>query len=287
MWNIETYPSNKYSPVGVVLIPGTHNVYGDGSCCVMSLKEMNCTTPDDGSTSYKSIYWGGYGTDIPSLANYNQVCYVGSNGVVNETVQGVTSSAYLPSDKFSNVNNPYDTDTSYYYNDSDTYVPSPYNDNDTRNTEYYRTSSPSSSANAMSDFNGKENTKIITDLATAQSDWRTAATITNDSSNGYYPAACCCWRYHTEGTKQGDWYLPSCGELGYIMPKFNKINEAITKLINGYGSNFGVVLLSNHYYWSSSEYSRSFSRYVETNNGSVGNSYKNDGYYVRACVRVR
>lgn len=59
MWNIETYPSSKYSPVGIVLIPGTHNVYGDGSCCVMSLKEMNCNTPNRGSITYYKMYWGG------------------------------------------------------------------------------------------------------------------------------------------------------------------------------------------------------------------------------------
>ena len=36
LFNVKTYPSNSYSPVGVVVIPGSHNVYGDGSCGVMS-----------------------------------------------------------------------------------------------------------------------------------------------------------------------------------------------------------------------------------------------------------
>ena len=248
---------------------------------------MNCITPDDGSISYQEIFWGGYGIDIPSLTNYDKICYVGSNGNVNKTVQGVTTEAYLPSDKFSTIKNPYDTDTSYYYNNSEKYIPSPYNNDDTRNPEYYRTSSPSSPANAMSDFNGKENTKIITDLATAQSDWKTAETIMNEQNGGYYPAACCCWRYHTEGTKQGDWYLPACGEFGYIMPKFNKINEAITKLINGYGRNFGVVLDRNYHYWSSSESSGAASHYIMMAIGQILDWSKHDFSYVRACVRVK
>ena len=99
-FSVSKYPSDKYSPIGVVVIPGSHDVYGDGSCAVMSLKEMNCNTPDTGSTSYQSIYWGRYDVDISTLTNYNKVCYVGSKGTVNKDVQGVTDYAFLPSDRF-------------------------------------------------------------------------------------------------------------------------------------------------------------------------------------------
>lgn len=61
------------------------------------------------------------------------------------------------------------------------------------------------------------------------------------SQNPDYPAASCCEMFYTEGTSQGDWYLPSCGELGYIMPRFNKIQEAIQKMITAYGSSVGVL----------------------------------------------
>ena len=37
--------------------------------------------------------------------------------------------------------------------------------------------------------------------------------VTNNSGTGYSPAACCCVAYSTPGTKPGDWYLPSIGEL--------------------------------------------------------------------------
>ena len=285
-FNITEYPSSNYSPIGVVVIPGSHNVYGDGSCAVVSLKEMNYTTPDIGSTNYQNIYWGQYNVDISNMTNYNKVCYVGSNGTVNKTVQGVTKYAYLPSDKFNTVQNPYDKDTYFRYNNNE-YIPSPYNEDDTRNHAYYQTSSPSSSNNAMSDFDGVGNTKILTDLATAQTDWKTADTITNNSSSGYSPSACCCWRYHTEGTKQGDWYLPSCGELGYIMPKFNKINQAISTLITAYGSSVGARVNDVDYYWSSSEYSNNRARIVSTYYGNVNYGNKGDYYYVRAFLRVK
>ena len=287
LFDVTKFPADSYTPVGVVVVPGSHNVYGDGSCGVMSLKEMNYNTPDDGSTSHRSIYWGGYETDISTLTNYDQVCYVGSNGSVGESVIGCRTNAYLPSDKFSTVANPYDTETGYYYNNSDRYIPSPYNNDGSFNTEYSRTSSPSNTSNAMSDFDGVGNTKIITDLATSQSDWKTASTITNSAEAGYYPAACCCWRYHTGGTTQGDWYLPACGELGYIMPRLNKITEAIQKMITAYGSSVGVTLGTNNRYLSSSEHSSNYANHAHTYSGIVSYVSKNSSSKVRAFLRVK
>ena len=197
-FSISEYPSSKYSPVGVVVIPGNHDVYGDGSCAVVSLKEMNYKTPDTGSSSNsQNMYFGSDGTDISNLKNYNVVCYVSNGTTINKTVKGKTTQCYLPSDKFYSLQNPYDTDT-YYYDSSTNYyyAPSPYNEDDSRNPAYYQTSSPSSTANALSDFDGVGNTEIICSLATTQSDWKTASTITNSCDSGYYPAACCCWRYH-------------------------------------------------------------------------------------------
>lgn len=287
-WDASKYPIDKYPPVGVVVVPGSHNVYGDGSCGVMSLKEMYYKTPDDGTTSYKSMYWGGFKIDIDTLTNYNRKCYVGSNGNVGESVIGTIGYGYLPSDKFNTVANPYDTETSYYYNNSNVYTPSPYKNDGSFNTEYSRTSSPSNTSNAMSDFDGVGNTQILTDLATSQSDWKTAISITNSSSTGYYPAACCCWRYHTEGTNQGDWYLPACGELGYIMPRFNKINEAIQKMIDAYGSSVGVALDSSDSYWSSSEYNSIYANRVYPLNGGVDSGgAKRFAHHVRAFLRVK
>ena len=286
IFNIKVFPDTHYSPVGVVVIPGTHNIYGIGGCAVMSLKEMNTNTPDTGSTSYQTIYWGQNETDISTLTNYTRVCYVGSNGTVNQTVQDVTDSAYLPSDMFTTVQNPYDKDTWFRYNDSKYYIPSPYNDDDTLNNIYYKTSSPSSSKNVMSDFNGIGNTEILCSLATNQSKWKTASSITNSRGSGYSPAACCCWRYHTDGTNQGDWYLPSMGELGYMMVKLNKLNQTISTLILAYGSTVGVQVRDG-YYWSSTEYSNLYVRCVYTNNGCVTNPGKVSAQNSRAFLFIR
>lgn len=266
-------------PIGVVVIPTNHDVYGDGSCGVMSLKEMNYNSPDTGSTSYQSMYWGGYGDDI-LLPNLDQVP-TGNTSTGIPT--GQTSYASLPSDRFGGIQCIHDTDA--YYKSSP-YIPSPYLTDESRNPGYYQTSSPSSSNNALADFDGIGNSQVLWDLATSQRRWKTASSITNNYGSGYYPAACCCWRYHTEGTSQGDWYLPACGELGFIMPPFNKINEAIDKIRTTYGSSVGVELGAHDYYWSSTEESNYNARRVSTNNGDIYSLNKNNGIFVRAFLKV-
>ena len=280
-WSIETYPSSRYVPIGVVVVPGIHDVYGDGSCGVMSLKPMNCDTPSTGGTSEQSMYWGVFRDHI-SLSNLNKVP---TGNTSNGIPTGQTPSAYLPSDKFSGTQCAHDTDA-YYSTSGNEPIPSPYLTDGSRNPGYYQTTSPSSSSNALADFDGIGNSQVLWDLATSQSDWKTASSITNDYSSGYYPAACCCWRYHTEGTSQGDWYLPACGELGYIMPPLNKINDAINKLRTAYGSSVGVELNTNKAYWSSTEYSSDTARGVATYNGRVDHYTKLANDYVRAWLRV-
>lgn len=271
------YPADRYVPIGVVVVPGTHNVYGDGSCGVMSLKPMNCSTPSTGGTSEQSMHWGEYDTDISALSNLNQVP---TGNTSNGIPTGQTSYAHLPNDKSSGTQCAHDTDAFY---DSSPYIPSPYLTDGSRNPGYYQTSLPSSSSNALADFDGIGNTeKIITQRgAKDYNSWTPGRTTEAD-----YPAASCCDMFHTEGTSQGDWYLPACGELGYIIPPFNKINDAIGKMRTAYGSSVGVELVTGLYYWSSTEYNSNSARRVYTYSGNVGNGNKNYYYYVRAWLRV-
>lgn len=277
-WSADRYPSNKYTPIGIVVVPGTHNVYGDGSCGVMSLKPMHCNTPSTGGTSEQSMYWGVYGTNISGLRDLDRVP---TGNTLNGIPTGSNSSGYLPSDKFSSTQCAHDTDA--YYN-NDPFIPSPYLTDGSRNPGYYQTSSPSSSDNALADFDGIGNTeKIIAERGTKDyNSWKPGRLTQND-----YPAASCCDMFYTEGTSQGDWYLPACGELGYIMPPFNKINDAIDKMRTAYGSSVGVEMFTSNYYWSSSEYSgdQACSVYVSTGRTYYSNKYTNR--YVRAWLRVK
>lgn len=288
-WNSSTYPSSRYVPIGVVVVPRSHNVYGDGSCGVMSLKPMNCSTPATGGISEQGMFWGVHGTDISSLPNLNQAPIVGSGsnaGDASSTIIGQSIYAYLPSDKFSAVRCPHDTDA-YYYNSSSSYnqAPSPYLTDGSRNPAYYQTTSPLSSNNCLADFDGRGNTnKIIIQRGSKDySSWKPTYNAKAD-----YPPASCCDMFYTDGTQQGDWYLPAMGELGYIIPPFNRINEAITKMRNAYGSSVGITLSASNHYWSSSEYDNERARSADTSNGYISFSYKvNHFSYVRAWLRVK
>ena len=277
-WNRLTYPSSRYVPIGVVVVPGSHNVYGDGSCGVMSLRPMNCDTPSTGGTSEQTMYWGVYGTNIAILPLLYQVPTGNtSNGIPTGSI---STTAFLPIEKHSGTQCAHDTDAYYMYSP---YIPSPYLTDGSRNPGYYQTSSPSSAANALADFDGIGNTaKIITHRGTKDyNSWTPGRTTQAD-----YSAASCCDMFHTEGTQQGDWYLPACGELGYIIPPFNKINEAIGKMRTAYGSSVGVELNTNIGYWSSTEYSSDDARSVDTYYGSVEFNQRNSAYRVRAWLRV-
>lgn len=277
-WSVEAYPADVYTPIGVVVVPGSHDVYGDGSCGVMSLKPMNCDTPSAGGASEQRMYWGEYGVDILALSEFDQVPIGNtSNGIPT----GQTTYAYLPNDKFNGIQCAHDTDAFYH---SSPYVPSPYLTDGSRNPGYYQTSSPSSSSNALADFDGIGNTeKIITQRGTKDyNSWTPGRTTGAD-----YPAASCCDMFHTEGTSQGDWYLPACGELGYMAPSFNKINDTIDKMRTAYGSSVGVELDDNNYRWSSTECSSVDARYVAMDDGYVGcGSKSNYPFCVRAWLRV-
>ena len=246
-YNNQLYSEDRYKIIGIVVVPFEHDVYGDGSAGIMSLKLMSADNPDNG-------YWGlisrpCFGQKGVELNNFNTFPYVGgyqdgvgSAGDENSTIIGNYRVGYLPSGSFVDTEGivcPHNTNV--YYNgsrvientDHEIYylLPSPYLTNGDRNPSYYQTESPSSANNALSDFDGLFNSKQLIELATAQSDWKTANRIFNDPSGSHSPAACCCWRYHTDGTKQGDWYLPSAGEIGYFINNYDKISNTLEILV--------------------------------------------------------
>lgn len=447
----QEFPLTAFVPLAVITIPQSHDVYGTGEAGAMSLLAMNYNTPDTGSNVDNTIiYWGCSRNDLSELTNFYTV-----NKIDNTTGEliGTDGSTYLPSDKLTSFQSIEDPSTNYYSSSYISYppAPSPYlydaeSDTYSRNPKYYSTEK--STANALSDFNGKQNTATILTYATAQEDWRTsmghdavpeetelqdtetsknlevswavqsgnwteiaeenaldgkkfksvspggngstvirctfqgnagdkivfscysngeskydyltvgeidtactrnsskysfksqngktvaytynipdseehyvefcyskdssgdaapdcgeiyvaekvrvvtvpaqAATppIFNKSDQGYYPAACCCWRFNPEGTEQGEWYLPAAGELGYIMPRWKVIKASIQAVRDAGGEAHAVLLNEDDTYWSSSEHSSYNARYVDTDNGNVSNLSKSFSHYVRGFLRV-
>lgn len=264
-----------HTPIGVVVIPTSHDVYGTGECAIISLKAMSYSTPDKGGNSL--INWGNNGYEIAALKNFNTVNTVDTSGILI----GTSDYSYIPSTKFtSNIS--VDGVAGYY---STSYMgPSPYLVDGSRNPVY--SSTEKSEFNALSDFDGVGNSRILWDKATKQTDWKTSKTITNNTTNGYLPAACCCWRYHTIGTEQGDWYLPAAGELGYMIARFKEIQSAFTKIGTIYDTDFVSLLNPSDNYWSSTQHSGSKARSVGTSGCSASQGSRDSGYNVKAFSRI-
>lgn len=287
--NITLLDTERYTPTGVIAIPSSHDVYGTGEAGVVALMSASLTTPDTGQITYDQIYWG-HAIFHKELTDYDNVVYTKDKAEEDSGVAlGIVSSSRLPSDMFSKI--PCATDPSTFYNDMAMQgCPSPYLKDGSRNPVYYMTEPPSSVDNALSDFSGRSNTEFLCSQAISQPDWKTAAVIDHQYEEGYYPAACVCWRYHTAGTSHGSWYLPAMGELGYFRVRAKKIGETIITLQQHFETSLCEVLKEKAH-WSSSEgrysiYEPATSR-VLSYDGSVSTTYRQNRVAVRPFTRLK
>ena len=278
--------SDKYTPIGVVVIPASH--MDDGHARMMATRWMSCDDPDNGSISYKTMVWG-TATDLTGLTNFTQVPVIAryddddQGGVTALTdpqaIYTANTYAFLPSNNpsWTGETNPEDPGTRWkqshtYWTRNESghtvvgannfYAASPYAADGTPNPLYRATSySGGSINNALSYFNGRLQSDVILAARGAKDygSWKPTYNVPDD-----FPAVSVCDMYHTVGTNQGDWYLPSQAELGYIVARLNDINNAMTK-VNG------MQALPSYRAWSSSEYSSSVARRVDFGSGYVSN----------------
>lgn len=282
----------NYTPIGVVVVPASHT--DDGTARVISLASMDYNNPDNGNTDgHVNIAWGEYGSNISTLPNLTQAPSIGDSPTEltgEQTLKGWLglNSPEMSSDYYDNeYRNPYDTATCY--GRSKACVPSPYLNDGSKNPIYHSTAN---TGNAYADMDGKGNTEKILDVDNSVStDWQTASTIVNNTSPSTntqpHTAAQCCWRYHTVGTQQGEWYLPAGGELGYLASRWKAINTSINKILS---SGFeALVLPVTHHWWSSTEYSSYYAVRLRFNSSYAylgSGSYKYNSIYVRAFLVV-
>lgn len=284
-WSASTYPIDTYAPVGIVVVPASHEHYEDGKCAVMSLNHMNPNTPTTGG-NYFSMYWGNKSVNISSLPQLDKMLYVGYYDSIGNTVLGMDDGSYLPSDSFIGLNNPYDNKTKYSVKGGNTtyyFGPSPYQNDETFNPNYSMIDSPSSTDNSLADFDGKGNTQKIIEVRGSKdySSWKPTYNNQND-----YPAASCCDMYFTQGTNQGDWYLPAVGELGYVIARKKAIENSIKKLIEG-GVSSAQYFDTQEFYWSSSQASTTYAWQLIVNAGLFSYYYSKSNFYmVRAFTLV-
>ena len=159
------------------------------------------------------------------------------------------------------VENPYDPETYWYYNNGNPNIASPYlyvNGEYVFNEGVYN-GCVDNQVSMLSDMDGLANTTII-----------------NDSD---HPAAQYCTAYSTNGTTQGDWYLPAIGEVAFILARFDTIQNAISKVS---GNPFG----NSEAFWSSTQYSVQEAQIASSMQGSIERDYKTSNCYVIPFIRL-
>ena len=112
----------------------------------------------------------------------------------------------------------------------------------------------------VEDVSGVQNSSSV---STATTDWQgfknTKAMYEADKSGVNYPAIKKVLTYSTEGTEQGQWYLPAAGELQAISTNKDTLNTTLAKI--------GGTQMSGNY-WSSSEQNSGSSYYIGIGNNS-------------------
>lgn len=237
---LASYDSSMGTAVGVIVIP--EGILPDGKARFVALQDAT-----------SSVAWSPKGTDT-SLTNYTKVPTTDNAGT---TTTGSNTTGYLPSDNtyFTGATSYVDPKTKYA--SKTPYIPSPYLEDGSLNPAYCEILS---GGNALSDFNGKSNTDALVALGTAY-------TAVNAAKN-----------YSIDGIDI-DWYLPSAGELGFLVARFDTINESIAAA-------GGVAVRRGNYFWSSSEYDSNNVYYVYTSNGNVNYFNKNYSSNVRSFAML-
>lgn len=277
--------AETYIADGIVAVPYSHT--DDNTVRVMSLKYMNCDTPESGSLTATKIVWGAF-VDIQGIKNYPGGVYLSDPDLGDISGLKSANNVYLPSDVFT-TKEVIGSDSEYYWNSANgSHVPCPYLADGSLNPQFRGMDSNGSTLqnNCFSDMNGMSNTKAIIDTLDKNHLDKTlmASTVTNaqnvDGTNTF-PAAICCQRYHsvlkpnsvlytpkdTSTTiTYGDWYLPSAGEAAYIIVSRGKIAYALDRINTAHPNSAAAYALS--WLWSSSEY----------NGYNAWSLYPSDGY---------
>ena len=263
-YSLETYPDSQYTPIGVVIIPSSHT--DDGKDVIMSLAVMSAQTPDEGVTDMETLAsqidsgdvllrFGGQGRQLVGFNKNGKIPYIASRekgkstpvsefgpvqfDVISENMSSedeyracVYSNDQLKDESLTNPSNP---NEGYYKTAIDMIdykvllMPSPYTSDGGKNPDYFQAPGDGGN-NILADFDGSVINKKYLEQIEGGEEWKTSPTINNESGVQNFPYIQCCWRYHTDGTKQGDWYVPSAGEAGYVCAKFSKIQEGYSKL---------------------------------------------------------
>ena len=278
----KAWQQKGYTPEGIYVIAP------NGETGMISLHNMSLSNPEKGSLSKSGadvcMPFGGYGVHVDGLVEYGKDDDR-KNPVINRAGEEIDDSfyGYLPSDKFVNCGGAESKAKGkyYYFDDDDHLLPIPFLSDGVVNPLFGQ--GDNGKVSFLGDGDSVANTDAIIKLATAQKNWKTDAAIEKKYEAGYYPAACTCRRYHTEGTEAGDWNLPAIAVNAAWFYDFKTVQNALEELAK---DGLAVPLDESNSYWSSTERSQYSAYYLYTANGYVYGYSKGSNYLVRAFCRL-
>lgn len=239
---IKDIDPERYEPIGIVVVPSNHNMYGTGECGIIALHCLSAQTPDTGCSG-DDVEDIAYGTgvlpdDLPKVKYWN------SSGELSEG-RNYKDDVWTTNDPNNNPVFPkedgegdfsVDRRTRFmadptldYKNLGFRKYTSPYDAQLKSNLKYINNVYP----HGDSIFSGKAYNKKILDTLVDDT-WKTDSVITDTD----FPLIKSAWRYHTIGTKQGDWYVPSVLEIGYLLNRNVTITNSAIELENLYNARF-------------------------------------------------
>lgn len=276
---------HDYIPIGVVVMPYSHTT--DKTVRVMSLKNMSLNNPSNGSAAQEglvcdtSLIWGAE-REINGLKPCTQLPTLEGNLIKPKDY------AYFPSDYYGDKGKGNEFKYSVCMELMHKGI-SPYSSHYRKNLDALAVIDKET--NSLLDYDGKGNTKKILMRQALQ-------TITNRYCDGNFPSANLCSLYKTKGLGRGEWYLPSVGELTYLILRYGEINAALSRIerlnpnlcIRLWNKGDSSFALFGTWLWSSSQASHTYANYVDICSGEVfynNKSYTNENNRVRAFASLK
>lgn len=246
-------PSLGYVPIGICV--AETNFFGaNEKARFISLKYMSGDTPDTGGYSGWWLNWGNHNVNLEGMPLY-------FSNIAKDYIDEQSIKVY-GSNSQADFECPSVIDNFGKWNLSELGEKNQY---------------------ALTDVDGKQHTEILLNYATAQENWRTDQTITKSGDPGYSPAACCCWRYHTLGTQQGDWYLPAAGEILMFAEKHDEFVAKLQLLKSQY-NDYIANEFTYGYLWSSTALDNGGAlRFV---NSTISGKHRGDDDNVYAFIQL-
>lgn len=309
-YTAKKYPTDRYTPIGVEVIPKSH--MDDGHARIMSLKLMSADSPINGTNEIEAqnIY-GLYDSHIDNIEFKTYVPYIADNsqnfGNIEEIKGWENIDAYnveflLPSDvKNSNyIVYPFNDKYSYYYNEyqDSRFLPCMYDINMGKNPIFFTENQNAENPSCLLNFDGKgETAKILNQLAVnlGNEDWKTRTTIPSYTSetlgwDKIAPPIQSSWMYCIDEKYkdnpifgQGQWYVPTIGEVAYIGCRYMAIMMTIFQI---YQVQNDLVAIQQSLLGSSSQISDSLLIGLNIQMCSIGTYNRHNGIPIRAFCLI-